>query len=106
MNKPTVPVIPIELDKQRTLRIDFNALSLVEEKTGKNALSQELWENINASNVSTFLWACLIHEDKQLKLEDVRKEIHPGNVREIIKVLNKANKAHTPESDGEETEKN
>jgi len=100
--RPTAKVIPIELDKVRNLLIDFNALSLIEEKTGLNTLSESMWSSLNATNMKIFLWACLVHEDDDLKLDDVGRMIHIGNVKYINDKLTDAYKLISPEDDGDE----
>lgn len=97
MSNPTAPLIPIELDKPRNLLIDFNALAKIEEITGKNALSQDMWENLSANDLRIFLWACLTHEDESLTVTDVGKFIHFGNMAEISQKLNEAFHKAMPE---------
>ncbi len=95
-------VIPIELDKPRNIKITFNTLKLIEKATGKNTLKQETWENMSASDMIDFLWACLVHEDKDLKAEDVGEMIHPGNMKQVSEILSKAFKESTSQSDDSE----
>jgi hypothetical protein len=94
---PKAPLIPIELDKPRNLLIDFNTLALIEEHTGKNALSQDLWENLSAGSMRVFLWACLVHEDPELTVEAVGTFIHIGNMAEISQKINEAFTKAMPE---------
>ncbi len=58
-------------DKERTLRLDFNALSKAEEVTGKNFVEVLTWQELNAREVRALAWACLVHEDPALTIEDV-----------------------------------
>jgi hypothetical protein len=98
--RPTVEFIPIELGgKDRNLLIDFNALSLIEEKTGLNTLSQEMWNSLNATNLKIFLWACLVHEDEELSLSDVGRMIHIGNMNYINEKLTEAYKMIQPDEE-------
>jgi hypothetical protein len=99
MSKPTVPIVEIELDKLRHLRMDFNALAKVEEVTGKSFLNGVSWQNMTVRDYRALLWACLIHEDPELTLEDVGAMVHVGNVDYITERLTKLWAKSTPETD-------
>jgi hypothetical protein len=77
------PLIPIVLDKERHLLLNLNAMCAFEEVTGKNMLQQETMRELSAKDLRAMLWACLLHEDEALKLEDVGAMIHAGNMEEI-----------------------
>lgn len=84
----------VMLDRERHMRLDFYALALAEEKTGRNMLTGEGWgfqardregnptgepaKRLNATEISTLIWACLVHEDPELTVEDVRKMLSLG----------------------------
>lgn len=102
--RPTITTVKIELDKERTLRFDFNALSLFEEATGLNALDQSMWQQITARNFCAMLWSALRHEDKNLSLEDVGGMIHPGSIAYITEKITEAYRASAPKGDGEVAE--
>lgn len=99
MSNPVAPTVPIMLDKPRQLRADFNALANIEEKTGKNTLNNEIWEDISAAHLRVLLWALLLHEDPTLTLEQVGAMMHPGNVMEIGKAVIQALRGAFPEAD-------
>ncbi|MGE5553294.1 MAG: hypothetical protein ACM3XZ_05145 [Betaproteobacteria bacterium] len=101
MSKPTAPTAPIMLDRERHLLINFNTLALIEEKTGKNTLRSETWQNISASDLRVFLWACLLHEDPELTLEQVGAMLTMDKVAEITAALQAAASASFPPASGE-----
>lgn len=101
--------ISIVLDRERTIRIDLNALARFEEVTGESALDTDVWNNMNARRLRAILWASLLHEDATLKLDQVGAMIHGGNMKEVSAQINKAFIASIPDrkdDDGEGGEKN
>ncbi len=66
-----LPVVEITLDKPRHLKYDFNAIRAIERETGKNLLKDNIWRDLSGTNLLIMVWAGLLHEDKNLKLEDV-----------------------------------
>jgi len=101
-----VPVISIELDKPRNLKFDFAALMAFEKETGKNVLSDNVWQDMSATDLVTLLWAALKHEDKELTLEQVGSMIHFDNVAEISQKLQEAFAQAMPDAGGKEEGKN
>ncbi len=74
MNKPTDSgerVIALG-GKQRRLRLDFDALCKAEDALGgRNMVDLETWRKLNAHEYRALTWACLVHEDPQLTVEQV-----------------------------------
>src|SRR5687767_7873767 len=68
-----VPPVPILLDKERTLRMDFAAMDAFEEETSLSAWSADAWASPSPRIVSALIWAALLHEDPDLGLADVRR---------------------------------
>jgi hypothetical protein len=102
--RPTVKTVTIELDRERALRFDFNALSLFEETTGLNSLDASIWQSLNAKNLRAMLWAALKHDDPSLTQEQVGSMLHSGNIGYITERITEAYKGSTPDQqDGEET---
>lgn len=66
-----VSEVKIQLDKERTLRFDFNALRAYEKATGRNMLRTNVLQNLNLDDLTTLLWAALVHEDKSLTVDNV-----------------------------------
>ena len=95
------PLIPIELDKKRNLMLDLNAMVNFEEATGKNVLQGDSLNNLSAKDLRALLWACLLHEDKDLTLEQVGGMIHSGNMEAVANKLTAAWEVAMPEESGD-----
>lgn len=64
--------VTIELGgRLRTLRLDFNALALIEERTGKTLADMGNWTNLSAKHMRSMIWAALVHEDESLTEQQV-----------------------------------
>lgn len=96
--RPTVKTVKIDLDRERELRFDFNALSLFEETTGLNSLDTSIWQSLNARNLTTMLWAALKHDDPSLTREQVGAMIHTGNIGYVTERITEAYKSSTPDN--------
>ena len=94
------PLIPIELDKKRNLMLDLNAMVNFEEATGKNVLQGDSLNNLSAKDLRALLWACLLHEDKDLTLDQVGGMIHSGNMEVVASKLTAAWEVAMPEESG------
>lgn len=99
--RPTVNAVKVELDKERTLRFDFNAMARFEEVTGMNSFLMD-WKKINAIQMRALMWACLVHEDPALTLDQVGSMLHSGNSKVIGSKLMEAIVAGSPKDKGGE----
>jgi len=98
-------LVPIELGgKTRNIRLDFNALALAEELTGKSFVDIEAWGDMRATDIRAVIYACLVHEDPELTLEQVGGLLHMGNVERIALELVDAFVLSMPEDDGAEAD--
>ncbi|MGF7046401.1 hypothetical protein J2T13_000877 [Paenibacillus sp. DS2015] len=61
--------IPIMLDKGRTLIFDFNAFAEIDEMYGDYKKGLAALGTGSLKTVRAFLWAGLVHEDKDLTVE-------------------------------------
>ena len=61
------PSVLIDLDKPRNIRLNTNALVKVEEVTGR-PISSFIPGTVGMRDIRAFLWAGLIHEDRELTL--------------------------------------
>ena len=98
MNKAK-PLVSITLDRKRNLLLDLNAMVSFEEATGKNLLQGITPDNLSAKDLRGLLWACLLHEDKELTLEKVGEMVHSGNMESIATKLSSAWEVAMPEGD-------
>lgn len=81
------PTAKINLDKERTLLMDANALEAVENETGKTM--QQLGKNPSITDLKYLVWGCLLHEDEKLSPKAIGKHIHPNNTEYIAGVITK-----------------
>jgi hypothetical protein len=97
--------VKITLDRERTLRYDFNAMCLIEERTGINLLNEDLGRHLSAKVLRIALWAMLLHEDPSLTLEQVGTMLHPGSMDAVNAAIPQAvlfalPEGEAPEGDG------
>ena len=88
--------IPVDLDRPRTLVLDFNALCKVEEVTGINLLVGEAAFS-SMRMVRAMVWAGLLHEDPTLSLHRVGEILQTSNMEKILDAIVKAYDAAMPE---------
>lgn len=94
--------VEIKLDRKRTLRFDMNAQMAYEKATGENTLEPAFWKRKkNATFIATMAWACLLHEDKTLTLEQVGAMINARNLPRLTIAVMGALTASIPK-EGEE----
>lgn len=100
MNSKVAPTYPLNVGGElRNLRYDFNALALIEEKTGKSTLSGEVFQNLRASDLRWFLWGGLVHENPNLDVTEVGSWIHLGNLAYITEAIGKAFSSSMPDQE-------
>lgn len=91
------PAVSIELGgKKRHLLLDLNAMAAFEEATGKNIFDELQKQKMSALNFRAFIWACLLHEDKKLTLEQVGSWLRPDDIIKLSQQLNDAIKNALP----------
>lgn len=95
MPTPT-PGVQIQLDRRRTLRYGGGALMAIEQRTGKNLLKGELGTDLSFTELVTFVWAGLRHEDPELTLEEAADLIDPSRMEEIAEAMGEALNAAFP----------
>lgn len=101
---PEPQIVPIVLGgKTRHLRLDFNALAIIEDRTGVNILDPNaLTDNLTVKKTRSIMYALLKHEDAELTEEDVGAWLHPGNLAHMVAKLTEAVSAGTtpPKANG------
>ena len=69
----TCPTIAAKLgERNYVLRMDFNALTLAEQITGKNFLDERIWRRLDVTAATALFWACAYQCDSTLKLDEIR----------------------------------
>ena len=102
--RTTIPTVKIVLDRERTLRFDFNALASFEEQSGRSALDPAVWNSPDAKTLRALLWAAMLHEDEALTIKAVGAMIHAGNVSYVSEKIQEASAASNPEPSGDNGE--
>lgn len=71
--------IAIKLDKARNLRYSLKALSRIEDELGCSIAAID-FSKISIRQVTTFIWAGLVHEDKDLTVDSVMDIIDDADI--------------------------
>jgi len=94
----------VQLDKQRRLRYDLNALAVIQERFGVAALSADgLGERFDETGtvdfafLRTVIWAGLLHEDAELTEQAVGGMLDLGNMASAVQAFFEAMSGATPE---------
>ncbi|MDD4986685.1 MAG: hypothetical protein PHQ43_13070 [Dehalococcoidales bacterium] len=66
-------MVKIQLDRERHLLRTFRGMKLFEEKTGKSMLRGFNAEECTSDDFVALLWSLLIHEDRDLTIEQVEE---------------------------------
>lgn len=80
----------ITLDKERHLRLTMFGMKRFADITGKDILKGLKIEELSTSDWATLIWACLIHEDRELKVDQVLEMIDAGNMFEVMSATTRA----------------
>lgn len=82
--------VEIKLDKTRNLKYGMRALDRVEKKL-KRKISQIDMNDLSMEEIATFIWAGLVHEDKELTVEKVMDLVDEySNLNEVSLKLDEA----------------
>lgn len=86
-------VVTVNLDRERHLKFNLNALILAEEITGKKLAELEKDKGaFDLAFLRAMLYAGLKHEDKELTLEEVGDLIDMDNMEDVTEKLGEAMK--------------
>ena len=89
----------VKLDKERHLRLTLKGMLAFEKLTGKNLLKGFKFKELSLGDTAAMLWACLIHEDKELSYDDVCSMIDFKNLEGAINALSQCLTQSLPEAD-------
>lgn len=82
--------VPIELDKIRNLRLGFRAISIIEKSLNK-PIAKIDFESLTIEEMSTIIYAGLVHEDDQLTVDKVIDLIDEyADIEKVSEALGKA----------------
>lgn len=79
--------IKITLDKERALKYTLNSLVKLED-LGIDITTLE--NSAKISDIRAILWVGLIHEDKELTIDDVGELVSLDNIQEVTKAISEA----------------
>ena len=96
------PVSKVELGgKERTLRVDFNALALIEERTGKSVMNLQDFKTMKSTDIRSIVWACLVHEEPALTETEVGKMLTMATLPKVLsaftEAMTRSMRGNTPE---------
>lgn len=83
-------MITIKLDKERRLLRTMRGMKLFEEKTGKSMLRGFDVNTLTVDDLIAILWSMLIHEDRNLTLEQVEALTERIDALELLKKITEA----------------
>ncbi|HLZ07507.1 MAG TPA: hypothetical protein VKT80_02895 [Chloroflexota bacterium] len=73
------------------LCFDFNAITLIEERTHLSLLTGEIWKNASAKTLSIMLWAAVLAHSPEYDSDEglavIRSYMYAGNATEIADAL-------------------
>lgn len=73
-------MVTVKLDKERNLRLTLRGMLEFEKLTGGNLFKGFDMKKMTLKERTALLWACLIHEDKELKYDDFIDMVDLGNI--------------------------
>jgi len=91
-------LVTINLDKERHLRLSLKGMIAFEKLTGKNLLKGFQLNELTLGDTAAMMWACLIHEDKELTYDDVCCMIDLKNIEVAVAALTKCLTQSLPEA--------
>lgn len=77
-------LVKVTLDKERHLRLTLRGMLAFEKITGQNLLKGFNLKHLALKDSAALLWACLLHEDKELKFDDVLDMIDMTNLASVM----------------------
>lgn len=81
-------MVTINLDKERHLYFTLNSLELIEDMTGTSV--DKIGENMNMKTLKALVFAGLVHEDKDLTVDEVGEMIGVDKIEEVSKAIGEA----------------
>ena len=92
--------IPIMLDKQRHLKWTMGGMEKFQEVTGIDVLSGDADPGkFTQKEIVPFMWACLLWEDRTLKLDDLKYMVDIERMTEFIQLLPRIMSAAMPKGE-------
>lgn len=89
-------MVKIELDKPRTMRLTLRAMARFEEETGKPIF--KAMNDLHGKELMVLLWACLLHEDPDLTIEQVGDMVDAPQVEYVVEKIAEVWGVSTPKA--------
>ena len=80
-------LVTITLDKERHLRLTMKGMVAFERQTGKNLLKGFDFNDMSLEDTAALIWACMVHEDKELTCDDVMSMIDLQDMTTVLEAL-------------------
>lgn len=80
-------LVKVTLDKERHLRLTLKGMLEFQKLTGKNLMEGFKFEDLGLADTAVMLWACLIHEDKELTYDEVLCMVDFNNLGDAMDAL-------------------
>jgi hypothetical protein len=95
-----IPTSELELmGKRYVLCYDFNAMSIIQEETGRNPFGEDMWEDLGPKEIVAFLHGFLNTYHPELTKKDVGRMIHFNNAKYVMEQLMDAWDKAIPDKD-------
>lgn len=91
-------LVTIKLDKERHLRLTLKGMLEFERLTGKSLLKGFGLDDLSLADSAAMLYACLLHEDKELTYDDVLLIVDFSNLPMVIEAFVKCINNSVPET--------
>ncbi len=93
-------VVPLALDKPRTIKFDLNAFAELEEKYGSMEKAFSAMQSGSIKAARTLLWAGLLHEDESLTERKVGGLVTLENLSTVMDSITVALTEAIPQEEG------
>lgn len=77
-------MVTVQLDKERHLRLTLRGMLEFEKVTGGSLFKGFDMKKMTLRETVALLWACLIHEDKELKFDDFIDMVDLSNMNMLV----------------------
>lgn len=101
--RPVTPVM-IELDRPRPLLLTFRGMKAFEDATGGSLLVPGAWSETTSRELRALLWACLLHDEPTMTLEQAGAMVMPGDIQTVTDAVLLACERSVSEPDAERDE--
>lgn len=91
-------LVTVNLDKERHLRLTLKGMLEFEKLTKKSLLKGFELKTFSLEETAALVFACLIHEDKELMYDDVLCMIDISNLTTVIDAVSKCLEQSLPEA--------